>query len=116
MTCNPNRNSSLIFVVGVILALILAVAFAAKAQVSPGAPSTPLNFMPPVAYDSGAFLSTSVAVGDLNGDGRRELIIGNRCDGGEGCDGRPNFGLMLALGRYQSVETLVSPWASGRRP
>ena len=41
MTRNTNRNSSLIFVVGVILALILAVAFAAKAQVSPGPASNP---------------------------------------------------------------------------
>jgi streptogramin lyase len=52
MTHNPNCNSSFIFVVGVILTLILAVAFAAKAQVSQRGPSQ-LNLLPAVAYNSG---------------------------------------------------------------
>ena len=101
MTRNANRNSSLIFVTGVILALILAVAFAAKAQVS-----TPLNFMPPVAYDSGAFLSTSVAVGDLNGDGRLDIVVTNACLSYDDCPfldvldvmGHPTVGVLLGNG------------------
>lgn len=52
MTRHANRNSSLTFFVVVILTLILAVAFAAKAQVSQGATSR-LNFLPAVAYNSG---------------------------------------------------------------
>ena len=101
MTHNSNRNSSLIFVVVVILTLILAVAFAAKAQVS-----TPLNFRPPVAYDSGAFLSTSVAVGDLNGDGKLDIVVSNSCLSYDDCPfndildvmGHPTVGVLLGNG------------------
>jgi hypothetical protein len=101
MTCHANRNSSLTFFVVVILSLILAVAFAAKAQVS-----TPLNFMPPVAYDSGAFLSTSVAVGDLNGDGKMDIVVSNSCLSYDDCPfndvldviGHPTVGVLLGRG------------------
>ncbi len=101
MTCHANRNSSLTFFVVVILSLILAVAFAAKTQVS-----TPLNFMPPVAYDSGAFLSTSVAVGDLNGDGKMDIVVSNSCLSYDDCPfndvldviGHPTVGVLLGRG------------------
>lgn len=101
MTRHSNRNSSLIFVVVVILTLILAVAFAAKAQVS-----TPLNFMPPVAYDSGAFFSSSIAVGDLNGDGKLDVVVSNACLSYDDCPfndvpdtiGHPTVGVLLGNG------------------
>jgi hypothetical protein len=59
-------------------------------------------------YTSGGRDAVTVAAGDMNGDGRKELIVGNNCDAGEGCDDRRNFGLLLALGRYASNETLTS--------
>jgi len=61
-----------------------------------------------LVYTSGGRDAVTAAAGDLNGDGRKELIVGNNCDAGKGCDGRRNIGLLLALGRYASNETLTS--------
>jgi len=36
-----------------------------------------LNFEPAVAYGSGGDLATSVAVADLNGDGKPDLVVNN---------------------------------------
>ena len=37
-------------------------------------------FQPAVSYNTGQRVADSVAVADVNGDGRLDLIVGNECD------------------------------------
>src|SRR6267378_918476 len=41
--------------------------------------SPPPLFAPAVAYDSGGFYAFSVAVGDVNRDGKPDLVVANYC-------------------------------------
>src|ERR1039458_8660903 len=95
MTRKVTRNNSLIVVaVSVaILALLIAAAVLAQTrgagQVSGrnrfgdhAMDSGPLLFMPAVAYGSGGYTAhyvSSIAVGDVNGDGKLDLVVGNQC-------------------------------------
>ncbi len=71
MPCDSNRNSSLVFFSVLVLFLILAVAFAARAQDSVG------FFLPAVTYDSSGSSAFSVAVADLNADGKPDIVAAN---------------------------------------
>ncbi len=57
---------------------ILVVALA-SAQPIPAAQKPQVKFAPAVAYDSGGPVATSVAVADLNGDGKLDLVVANYC-------------------------------------
>jgi hypothetical protein len=59
-------------------------------------------------FDSGGRNRSTVALGDVNNDGRIDLIGGALCSGGEGCDFRNNFGISLATGRYPVTETFTT--------
>ena len=63
--------------------------------------STPPIFLPAVTYGSGGVSPTSIAVADLNGDGKLDLVIANECAIGD-CGGAGNFhgvvGVLLGNG------------------
>ncbi|HWZ83552.1 MAG TPA: FG-GAP-like repeat-containing protein [Terriglobales bacterium] len=60
--------------------------------------SGPRLFLPAVAYDSGGYTANSVAVADLNDDGKPDLVVGNKC-ANNGCQGsRGSVGILLGNG------------------
>jgi hypothetical protein len=54
--------------------------------------------VPAVAYDSGGYTGTSVAVGDVNGDGRLDVVMVNKCSDSGCVIGRGSLGVMLGNG------------------
>ncbi len=60
-----------------------------------------LNFAPAVDYGSGGFDSFSVAVADINGDGKLDLAVSNFCDNSSDCTngiGNGTVGVLLGKG------------------
>jgi hypothetical protein len=51
--------------------------------VAPAGPTPPI-FLPAVTYGSGGVSPTSIAVADLNGDGKQDLVVANECAVGVG--------------------------------
>ncbi len=75
MTHAGSRKSSVPLFVALIIFLIMVVAFAARAQVAGAVPM----FKPAVNYDSGGVSALSIAVADLNGDGKLDVVVTNNC-------------------------------------
>jgi hypothetical protein len=58
------------------------------------------TFQPAVSYTSGASITVSVAITDVNGDSYPDLVLGNSCQplGGEGCTSPGSVGVLLGNG------------------
>jgi FG-GAP-like repeat/FG-GAP repeat len=70
----------------------------AKATVVPTPQdASPPLFLPPVTYDSGGIFPESVAVADLNGDGKPDLVVGNFCYPNTNCQYPPPNGAIGVL-------------------
>jgi hypothetical protein len=84
MTPEHTRNSSVIFIAALTTILILAVAFAARAgdvsalQTASANTSDRSLFQPPLTISSGGGRAISVAVADLNGDRKPDLVVANQ--------------------------------------
>ncbi len=87
-----------------VFALFVAVLPVLVVLVRPGAlASTPPLFLPAVTYPSGGHLALSIAVADLNGDGRPDLVVANCASiGPSGCDGGLDVLLGNGDGTFQS--------------
>jgi hypothetical protein len=73
-----------------------------------------LNFASAVGYDSGGYGAGSVAVADVNGDGKLDLVVANRCANSTTCDNGTHVALGVLLGNGDGTfQTAVTYDAGG---
>jgi hypothetical protein len=76
--------------------ILLRVSFA---QTVPAVPAMPgVSFAPAVEYDTGGQAALSVAIADVNGDGKLDLVVANNCASVGHCNKPGSVGVLLGNG------------------
>lgn len=71
------------------------------------------TFRAPTNYASGGNKATSVAAGDLNGDGHPDLVVANRCHSGNDCDTDDTGEVSVLLGNGNGTFQAAVKYNSG---
>src|SRR3989442_6370223 len=108
MNCNCTHSEGTgVFArfVSVLLIALVTASVSASAQ---------LSFLPAVTYDSGGLFPRAVAVADLNGDGKPDLVVANLCSTGTNCEFPiPNGTVGVLLGNGDGTFQVVVGYSPG---
>lgn len=68
------------------------------------------TFRNPVAYSSAGLYTLAIAIGDVNGDGKPDVVLANQCGSSNDCS-TGSIGILLGNGdgTFQSATTTVAP-------
>lgn len=85
-------------------------AFKATASRRGALPMQGLNFAPAMPYSSGDQFAYWVAVADVNGDGKPDVVVVNQCASGSSCEANGTVGVLLGNGdgTFQTAVTYDS--------
>jgi FG-GAP repeat len=94
MTCKYALNTHILIVVSLLVGFFRCQVVQAQTSRQSVVPL----FLPAVTYNSGGQGAMSVAVADVNGDGKPDLVVPNACSSSVGCSNTGPVGVLLGNG------------------